>query len=76
MHQHGVVHSDVKPENVYVSPSGLLKLGDFGLVRDVEAGAGSDDGEDGDRRYLALEALSQGADLQVERRNPSTRIQS
>ena len=66
MHLHGVVHSDVKPENVYMSPSGLLKLGDFGLVRDVEAGAGSDDGEDGDRRYLALEALSPGADLQVE----------
>ena len=28
-----VVHMDVKPANIYESPSGLLKLGDFGHAR-------------------------------------------
>lgn len=29
-HQHRIVHADVKPANVIVSPHGICKLGDFG----------------------------------------------
>ncbi|KAG8196615.1 hypothetical protein JTE90_014172 [Oedothorax gibbosus] len=29
-HQHNIVHADVKPANVIVSPHGICKLGDFG----------------------------------------------
>ncbi|CAM3301930.1 serine/threonine-protein kinase [Nocardioides dubius] len=32
-HQAGVVHRDVKPGNMLVTPTGLLKLGDFGIAR-------------------------------------------
>ena len=32
-HANGVVHRDVKPENVQILPGGLIKLTDFGIAR-------------------------------------------
>ena len=36
-HAHGVVHGDIKPENIVVQPDGRLKLLDFGIARHVAA---------------------------------------
>ena len=32
-HSHGIVHRDVKPDNLYVMGDGTIKLGDFGIAQ-------------------------------------------
>ena len=38
-HSHGIIHRDVKPENVMLTPSGQVKVLDFGLARMVHEGS-------------------------------------
>lgn len=36
-HAKGVLHRDLKPNNAYISSSGMVKIGDFGISRFVDA---------------------------------------
>ncbi|CAL8377785.1 unnamed protein product [Gadus morhua 'NCC'] len=49
-HQNNVIHRDVKPENILVSPGGVAKLCDFGFARRVAAASG---GRGGYTDYVA-----------------------
>ncbi|KAL3132053.1 hypothetical protein ABBQ32_008671 [Trebouxia sp. C0010 RCD-2024] len=53
LHANGVLHLDVKPDNIYRDANGVLKLGDFGLAVLRHQW----DWEEGDGKYVAPELL-------------------
>ncbi len=64
-HRAGIIHRDVKPDNVIVTPEGIAKVGDFGLAKKLVS---DDDDEDegfgkvlcGTPNYMAPELLQGG----------------
>lgn len=58
MHEKGVAHLDVKPDNIYVK-DGVYKLGDFGCATLLDKSLPI---EEGDARYMPQEILNERYD--------------
>ncbi|MCR9243485.1 MAG: serine/threonine protein kinase [bacterium] len=60
-HERGVVHRDVKPQNVIIGDNGRLSLVDFGLAKDLEAESLSLTGDfAGTPQYVSPEQIEAG----------------
>jgi TonB family protein len=61
-HDHGVVHADINPANLFITWSGEIKLIDFGIARlDAESAAASGDAVWATRGYASPDVLSGSA---------------
>jgi len=58
MHERGVLHMDIKKENIYVTKTCTIKIGDWGVSVAKERWA--DEFQEGDSDYLAPEVLHDG----------------
>lgn len=64
LHSRNVIHRDLKPDNVFLSEDGHLKLGDFGLVRAHDLARLTLDGSTvGTAKYLAPEQAKGASEL-------------
>jgi len=63
-HNHGIIHRDLKPGNLFLTRDGILKLGDFGIARDVGASDLTADGLTvGTHAYMAPEQITGDANI-------------
>ena len=56
LHARGIMHMDVKPDNIYTASGGTYKLGDFGLAT-CRGSCGQAQLQEGDSRLVTITSL-------------------
>ena len=66
LHNRNVMHRDIKPDNLFISESGVIKLGDFGLAVQLEHSCSKRNSVCGTSMYMAPEVYEEEACLKSD----------
>ena len=66
LHNRNVMHRDIKPDNLFISESGVIKLGDFGLAVQLEHSCSKRNTVCGTSWYMGPEVYGSGACLKSD----------
>ena len=66
LHNRNVMHRDIKPDNLFISESGVIKLGDFGLAVQLEHSCSKRNTTCGTSMYMGPEVYGEGAELKSD----------
>ena len=66
LHNRNVMHRDIKPDNLFISESGVIKLGDFGLAVQLEHSCSKRNTVCGTSWYMAPEVYEEEACLKSD----------
>ncbi|MCO5165410.1 MAG: protein kinase [Planctomycetes bacterium] len=67
-HEQGIIHRDIKPQNIIIEPSGAPRIADFGLARDLGRSSLTEEGDlVGTPLYMSPEQLRGDPDA-IDRR--------
>ncbi|TMW56563.1 hypothetical protein Poli38472_006573 [Pythium oligandrum] len=58
VHSNQTIHLDIKPDNIFITREGVLKIGDFGMAHEFSKPSNRDADQEGDAVYMAKELLS------------------
>ena len=74
-HNHGVIHRDLKPSNLFLTRDADVKLGDFGIARDLQSSDITSSGMTvGTHAYMAPEQITGDAAFNVVMRRKQKTI--
>ena len=59
IHEHNIIHRDLKPENIFINKENEIKIGDFGISRQLYSTMNATTNNIGTMKYMAPEIITQ-----------------